>query len=463
MIRKYWPFLFVLSAVAILTSCLGSDDDNTDDGYTFYNDAGIVSFSIGTLKQYRDTVAKDGSDSTYYVNIAGSTFPFVIDHVRGQIYNPDSLPLRTDVSRVVVTATTRNSALIYIKSLTSDSLTHYNAEDSMDMRQPRVFRCLSLDGTGWRKYDVRVNVHEQDGNVFHWDRLADQAPLTHLTGMKAVALGDSLYVFGEAQQNGLVLGGSRKDGQLRMLTPNINTPIAADAYKGVVTMGRQMYFVNNGFVLRTGDGIHYEQMSHGGGNLDRLIAASRKELFARTTDGRIVASRNEGASWTETTIGDDAQLMPAEIAGYTCQPVRTNDDIDRVMIVGNVGGRAHATAWTKISDDNDAGITYPWTYVDVADDDRYALPAYQQMTVTQYHGGALAFGTDAEGSFSKMLFSQDGGITWKTTGSLAIPNDFQVAADGFTGVADDDNYIWLLNSNGQVWRGRLNKLGWKKH
>ena len=30
------------------------------------------------------------------------------------------------------------------------------------------------------------------------------------------------------------------------------------------------------------------------------------------------------------------------------------------------------------------------------------------------------------------------------------------------GVADADNYIWLLNSDGQLWRGRLDRLAWKK-
>lgn len=198
--------MVVLSAVAMLSSCLGNDDDDVDNSYTYYNDAGIVSFSLGTMKQYRDTVAKDGSDSTYFVHIVGKSFPFVIDHVKGQIYNPDSLPFRTDVSRVVVTATTRNSALIYIKRLPSDtlginkdSLVRYDATDSLDLRQPRVFRCLSLDGTGWRKYDVKVNVHQQSGDDFHWNRMADQPILSSMTAMKAVVLGDSLYVFGRAE------------------------------------------------------------------------------------------------------------------------------------------------------------------------------------------------------------------------------------------------------------------------
>ena len=111
--------------------------------------------------------------------------------------------------------------------------------------------------------------------------MADQPILSSMTAMKAVVLGDSLYVFGRAEGSGLVLGGSRKDGNLRMLTPDINTPIAADAYQGVVTMGCKMYFVNKGIVLSTPDGIHYEQKSHGDNGLVRLVAASRKELSLR--------------------------------------------------------------------------------------------------------------------------------------------------------------------------------------
>ena len=154
--------------------------------------------------------------------------------------------------------------------------------------------------------------------------------------------------------------------------------------------------------------------------------------------------------------------MPTEIAGYTCQPVRTNDEVDRILIVGKLTGRKYAASWTKITDYNDTHIVYPWTYVDVADDNRYALQAYNGLTITAYNDGALAFGTDAEGRFSQLLYSKDGGITWKPTETQAIPSPFQTSAAAFTGVADADNYIWLLNGDGQLWRGRLDRLAWKK-
>lgn len=462
MIRKNWPFILAVSAAMLLTSCLGSDDEEYDNSYTYYNDAGIVSFSLGTLKQYRDTIAKDGSDSTYYVHIVGSSFPFVIDHAKGQIYNPDSLPWRTDVSRVKATVTTRNSSIVYMQELDKDSLIYCDFSDSIDFRKPRFIRTLSLDGTGWRKYTINVNVHQQDGSVFAWNRMPDQSQLSEFSSLKAVAMGDSLYVFATDGTTTAVLGASRKDGVLTPLTPNINTPLTAEAHKGVVTMGGHMYFLNGQAILRTPDGTHYEQVAVNN-TLTRLVAASRKELYAMTKNGGIVVSRDQGTTWESTTVDDNASLLPTDNFAYTCHAIRTNNDVDRVMLVGTVPGREYAVAWTKIADYNDKNIVYPWTFVDVADDNRYALKAYTGLTVTQYNGGALAFGTDTEGNFSKFLTSQDGGITWKTVSGFAVPDAFRDSkAAAFTGVADDDNYIWLVNTAGQVWRGRLNKLGWKR-
>ena len=26
---------------------------------------------------------------------------------------------------------------------------------------------------------------------------------------------------------------------------------------------------------------------------------------------------------------------------------------------------------------------------------------------------------------------------------------------------DDDNFLWIVDKDGQIWRGRINRLGWK--
>ena len=42
-----------------------------------------------------------------------------------------------------------------------------------------------------------------------------------------------------------------------------------------------------------------------------------------------------------------------------------------------------------------------------------------------------------------------------------MPADFDYSTTGVTVTVDDDQYIWLYCAGtNQVWRGRLNRLGW---
>jgi len=54
--------------VALLTSCLKDYDETGGEGYS---DSAIISFSLGILKQKRDTLSKRGTDSTYTAKIKG--------------------------------------------------------------------------------------------------------------------------------------------------------------------------------------------------------------------------------------------------------------------------------------------------------------------------------------------------------------------------------------------------------
>ena len=134
--RTIVPFL-LMALTLIFASCLKSEDEET----VSYNDTAISSFSLGTLNRYVKTKAKDGvTDSTYKATVSGSKYSFKIDHLNRKIYNPDSLPYGTDVKKVVVTVSAKNSGTMFFKSMTSDSLTIYNSSDSLDFSKPRELR-----------------------------------------------------------------------------------------------------------------------------------------------------------------------------------------------------------------------------------------------------------------------------------------------------------------------------------
>ena len=162
-------YLLVLS-VLTLSSCLSGDDEEQ----VYYNDTALTAFKLGSLSRTMHTTSSTGEDSTYTTTVAGSAYAFTIDQQQGLVYNVDSLPLGTNVSKVVFTATTKNSGSLVLKLRTKDglrdSLTVYSGTDSIDFTEPLECRVYNQTGTAYRKYMVDVRVHQQNGDDFHWSK-----------------------------------------------------------------------------------------------------------------------------------------------------------------------------------------------------------------------------------------------------------------------------------------------------
>ena len=63
---KFTSLVVLLSAVWMLSSCLGSDDDNSE--YSYYKDTAISTFTLGTLNR---TVHTTSSTATLDLGNAG--------------------------------------------------------------------------------------------------------------------------------------------------------------------------------------------------------------------------------------------------------------------------------------------------------------------------------------------------------------------------------------------------------
>ena len=163
--RSTFQALWTLAlAVLTLASCLGSGDSEV----TTYDDVVVTSFTLGTLNRCIHTTSTTGEDSTYWASVTGSYYPMTIDHLGQKIYNRDSLPEGTDVAHVICTITTRNNGVAYFKSMQSDTLWYYNAEDSLDFSQPRLLRIYATDGSGSRDYTVTLNVKKNTKQGIAW-------------------------------------------------------------------------------------------------------------------------------------------------------------------------------------------------------------------------------------------------------------------------------------------------------
>ncbi len=444
---------FMLLTIAGLTSCLGADDDDT----VYYNDAAITSFSLGTLNRTMHTTSSTGEDSTYTTTVTGSTYTFSIDQANHLIFNTDSLPLGTDAAKVVCTIGTKNSGVVVFKNVDSDTLKYYTSTDSLDFTQPREARVYATDGMSYQTYTIKVNVHQQDGDVFEWTQMPDNSQLASLTGMKALVLGKRVFVFGSDGE--ATVGFATSDGtEWTALSPNVNTRFAADAYKQAVANDDYIYMLSDHVLLRTTDGSQWDEIGSVSA-ITQLVGASKQELYGMTADNQLMVSRDGGHQWQTETIDASETLLPSTAVATVCYPMSMNDSTDYVIMAGCSSAKTDAAVvWRKIAEYGYHSEPGQWAYMEVTGN-RYALPQLDNLVLTPYDDGVLAIGT-VDGSFATVYQSRDNGITWKKNKNYQLPDGFDTSVTRFSATSDGVN-IWLFGGkNGEVWRGRLNRLAW---
>ena len=468
---KFLSFTLLLATVLLFASCLDSDQDEV----TYYNDTAITSFSLGTINQTKHTTKKNSDeDSTYTTTFDGSAYTLYIDHLNGKIYNADSLPCGADLSKVVVTVGTKNSGVPVMRTLKTkdeggDTLKYVNSTDSLDFTSERVVYVYAQSMQSRRMYTVQLNVHKEVGDTMIWRAKEASADLAALGGMKAVTVGEKLFVAGE--KDGKTIVYTTADGDTWNEVSGLKLA-AADAYKGVVASESALYVYTSGKVMKSADGSSWTETASTA-EITKLLGACRGHVYALGADRKIKVSDNDGATWADDAMEPNAnlQLVPDEATSLNIVSLKTNADLYKLVLVGKSTADATATekVWTKIVDASDASRSFEWTYLP-QEDNRYVAPLLSNFTAFAYDGGIAALGGKGENGsseepFSQFYYSYDNGITWKSHSQMILPKNFksECDADNFAVTADSANRIWIVSgTNGKVWCGRINRLGWKR-
>ena len=459
--RYLLPLMALFIVVCGLTSCLGDEEETVT-----YDDTGLIAFSLGTLNRYQHTTTATGADSIYKSTITGGNYKFYIDQLTHEIYNPDSLPCGTDVAHVICSLTTKNAGRTAIQSMISDSLFTYNASDSLDFTQPRKFWVYSNRGTSKAIYTIRVNVHQEEGDVFKWSLLKDQeqniatTPKLQMaaTGNHALAFlltsdGSSTVMMDLTKR---VAEGS--DSEFEALE------LGADAIDNVVMQSGKVLVLSGGdlHVIGTDDngGLTLTKLTNRNTDgIARLVGASTKEIYALGTDGRLKASVDQCLTWTDEPLDNEAALLPTDHFNCITQPLRTNPEVEHVILTGTREGQTQAEVWMKLVDTDKSATDAQWMRVEQSSRADQRLYAQEMLTVSPYDEGLLSFGY-VSGAFAPILLSKDGGINWRQNGLYTFPEGFS-STSVFAAAVDGQQNIWMAcGGSGQIWRGRLNRLGW---
>ena len=448
--------LFIMACC--ITSCLDSDVQE----YELSSNSSITAFSITDSIITRYPAVVNGKDTTLSKSVVGKNYPFVINQNEGLIYNPDSLPMGTDVSKVVIDIAA-DTEWIYIVA-EKDSV--WNAEDSLSFVKPIQFKVLAQNGTFGRIYTAKINVSQQDPELLAWSQLKGNFS-KNIQAQKAVYMNNHIYVFGDTDSQVVMTMTSTQDGKTWSEPTSIDIPVKAD-YTSAMAWGNQLYMLADGELYTSENGLNWAK-AETTQRFSKLLANIYSEYSQKLVG---VDANNYYIESTDGLTWDCYEAMPANFPTsqtvFASYALDTNDKLGKIIVLGNSPTATDTTtvAWTQLNDES------YWTELSL-EDNRYACPNFENIHMIHYNDMLYAFGGAAQhkgaiDAFTKIYASEDDGISWSPiTEKILFPEEFNALYDQAEGnyscIVDDQQYIWIMwGQTGEVWRGRINKLGFDK-
>lgn len=452
-----------IAATSIITSCL----DNDVEEIIYDPNSSITGFSIGTLHIDRMGKDRNGADSPYVDTLDCSMYPFTINQMTRTIENKDSLPIGIHVDKVVTNITyDSNYGILAYRPKGAANDTVWSSTDSIDFTEPVEFKVYLYSGSTGSPYTVKVNVHQIEPDTMAWaDFDAPAEEQLNLSLQTSLFADGRIYTFGkDGMGNPVVRYNEISDG-----TPNgwetltFDTPLNIRPYSPVM-WGENICFLcknadDNYYTLYYMDPADGSVEPKSASNILQLMAADGSKLYASTEDG--FGFFDENLSWTKDT--EEAEFaLDGRISAYS-EPLSYNANITRTVIFGHnqVETDTAAVVYQRLS--NESG----WTKLT----QNQSMPNLKNISMIHYDGKLCAFGGPSSSStsivtrpFKSFYSSDDNGLTWwPVTECMYFPETFKEVyteeEGSYSATVDSDNFIWIIWNNGNLSRGRINRLG----
>lgn len=476
---KFLSVLVSFLAISFaMSSCL--DNDNTIE---YGTDPTIHSFSINDINT--DKFVEKGNyngteDTTIVITLTGSKYSFTIDQLNygsfeyddegevktgiytGTIFNNDSLPVGTDIKKVVVNMSVNGYVTYYRKDIQGkDSLCLWSNTDSLDFTNPVYLFARAQDPLLYSSpkiYKAQINVHQQYPDSLEW-KLMPASDFAVTGAQKAVLFNNNIFVYsaGAAYEGALTENGQVTWQKLTL------TDLPAQVPSSLVSLGGSLYATINGSnnYYTSNDGIEWKEQTLPEGNIKTFLGGFGEQLFA------VVENNNELHSYimdiTSKTWTSKESLpneFPTTGVASVTYPLKHNPSIEKMVILSNdkEANNENAVCWALLSNNE------KWTQYSPESGSSYNCPRMDNLAFIHYNNELYAFGGKGDDAFKAFYTSKNEGVTWqKVTNNISIPEAFQKKNkdNDFSYVVDNQDFIWIMWSNsGEVWRGRINKLGW---
>ena len=471
-------FVAASALTLMFGSCKDSESYYDTSGFT---DALVQSFILSD----NDSVADNLGDVFFAINQYGSVLPdneLTEDHLVGQIFNADSLPVGTKTDKLLAKITSNN--VERLKLYTATDTTDYDELDTINFSKPVIMEVIAGDGVSKKFYEIKVNVHQLEGDSIHWMTRVDN-PLPSInapiTAQRALQQDEQAFWFVEQAGTQLVATSAMNDlNTWETFSLNAGTALRietvtsyADAFVALSQDGQQL--------MHSADGKQWNEVATN--DFVQLIGT-----YSTTESNTLIALCQQAgethfvystdlATWT---IG---AVIPSTfpISGFSNPIQYFGGTTERLVVAGGVTaqGQMISSFWNyEFAAIGDATPEHTWQEF------TNEVDPFQQATLFPYTdiiGAALtttsdrdlfwmlAGGVNAEGQPIKTVYyTPNKGVgLFEAPASYQAPAAFVARAASPILVGEDLNFNVLGGNNvaGQfennIWKARLNKLVFK--
>lgn len=445
-------------AIISMASCSTDSTSTTDT--VLSSDAQITSYKLV-------------ADANKGINL-GQTF-FTIDQQTNQIYNADSLPVGTKVDSLMATISFASASKVQVQ-YEGKEFKDFKTTDSLNYKKPFKMKVVAYNGTDEKIYTVKLNVHTVDPEAMPWSQLTTAAwNSTAYLNSKTVLFKGEFVSYLKTTSAMICFKSTATDGIQWALKSN-NIP--ADANLESITLFNDKLFVNtvSGSLYSSDNGENWVKSGSETGffailgtltdisNVKRIIViksvASNTYATSASTDGVIFAACGDAVLPDDFPIQGFSSLQNV-VSGTNRLTVLVGRDKNNQLL-----GTVQQFYWDLDGLHSGYNINNHFAW----------FRPRQGANAFLYDGKlVLTCGQSQAKKLNDTWVSKDHGVSWINADSIITQSQDTIARypAAFVGrsyasaVVDDNNYIWLFGGDTDatyfdVWRGRINRLGFKK-
>ncbi len=449
---KFNPFrlIFFLSAVILLSSCLG-----TTTTAVVSTDARFVSLTFAA------------NDSIPFLNTAAFTL------VGKTIVNVDSLPYKTRIDSVNPTFKfiTSAGARLYGGNRHKKDSAVVTGTDTIDFRQDTIhIRNWASDAKTQLVYYINTNVHQVDPEFYIWNKVTVNLTAFNATNQKAIVLNDKMFFY---QNDG---SGSSVDTSIDGINWNSEALIGlpADApLKAMVQFNGKLFLTQGGDkIYSTTDGLTWNTNSFTNADYSfkSIVLGLKDSLYAITQSKTDMvyrfASSGDGLLW----VIKSTNVVPVGFPISDFASVAYSSSTGKAKGLVLQGSETNSSNWS--TEDG-----YYW--VNFSNENHSLDTLAVGASVIAYDSKLLVFGLRTDNGKSYYKVSKDEGLSWQTPDTLRnkLPKDYPARTNQSAivlkpraydkldplPIKQQSNRIFLIGGNSgltifsDVWTGKLNR------